>query len=154
MAEDSMKEEKEVKILRTDADKPLESFSPEQREALKQFAAKIAAEKLTCKERESGLFVLDDRMMLRFLIARDFKVEKAFDMLKAHFAWRDEIMPMSLGEKDLPATFNCGVLRYIGESKFGTSTNVSITSFFEVSAAPYLHGQPRIACTRATALNS
>ena len=67
---------------------------------------------------------------------RDFKVDKAFDMLKAHFAWREEVMPMSLGEKDLPSTFNCGVLRYIGESKFGTSTNISLSSFFEVRVPP------------------
>lgn len=134
--DESIKEEKEVRILRTDAENAPATFSAEQQEALKLFKAKIEAAKLTCKELESGLFQLDDRMLLRFLIARDFKVDKAFDMLKAHFAWRDEVMPMSLGEKELPATFNCGVLRYVGPSKFGTSTNISLSSFFEVRAPP------------------
>ena len=96
----------------------------------------IEAAKLTCKERESGLFVLNDRMLLRFLIVRDFKVDKAFAMLKAHFAWRDEVMPASLSEEELPVTFNCGVLRCVGESKFGIWTNCILTPFFEVGVPP------------------
>lgn len=124
-----------IGFLWTDADHPLDKLTDEQNAALVEFKATIQGdpEKWTCKEiRENiGTFRLDDRMLLRFLIARDLDQAKAGKMLSTHLAWREERVPGALGPDDMPNAYGSGNLRYIGKTKQGVNVMLSDASRFE-----------------------
>mmetsp|Transcript_11742 Transcript_11742/g.19145 ORF Transcript_11742/g.19145 Transcript_11742/m.19145 type:complete len:298 (-) Transcript_11742:77-970(-) len=126
---------KDKNLLWTDADKEIGALQSHEQEAFKVFKEKCLEEKWTCKELEQGLgnFKLDDQYLLRFLIARDYNVDKAADFLKKHLEWRDEMMPSQITKEDLPNLYNQGVYRYLCKSKQGCNVVLSQSVFSQPS---------------------
>lgn len=67
----------------------------------------------TCWEIENKTgFELCDQILLRFLRARKFNVDKAAKLLRSHLEWRDEWKPTTLTLEDIPNGYKMGMLRF------------------------------------------
>jgi len=74
----------------------------------------------------AGTFKLDDRMILRFLRAKDFKVTKAIDMIKDHLEFRNQWRPHEIKatDPDIAAFNKCGIWEVIAETNDGHPVEV------------------------------
>jgi len=108
-----------------------DGFTEAELSTFEDFKAKI--KDLTCKEIESGNLTLDDKYIMRFLIARDFDLKKAFKMFETHLAWRDEMMPSQITSEDLPNVFNTGIYRLLGKTKTGVNVVLSQSKYTDPS---------------------
>ncbi|CAK9022931.1 Phosphatidylinositol/phosphatidylcholine transfer protein SFH1 (Phosphatidylinositol transfer protein 1) (AtPITP1) (Protein CAN OF WORMS1) (Protein SEC FOURTEEN HOMOLOGS 1) (AtSFH1) (Protein SHORT ROOT HAIR 1) [Durusdinium trenchii] len=109
--------------------------TPEELSLAKELRAKLKDAGVVSKEEEmgSGTFKLaDDNTLVRFLRARDLKVEKAFKMLKAAVEWRNKMMPSLIKMEDLaPALRDSGLYRYVGRNKAGYDVMLSQSTIFD-----------------------
>jgi len=70
-------------------------------------------------KRTTSTFELDDSMLMRFLVAANFKEEKSLHGLQKHLEWSDLFRPSSITPKDLPKTFSSGALKILGQTAAG-----------------------------------
>mmetsp|Transcript_11381 Transcript_11381/g.13038 ORF Transcript_11381/g.13038 Transcript_11381/m.13038 type:complete len:268 (+) Transcript_11381:122-925(+) len=134
MVECALTDDEEFAVTLVDVGFP--SLSEEQKASLVAFKELIKGSNVSCKELTdealSGRFKLNDAMLLRFLVARQFEVPKSMSLLQKHLEWRNTVVPTGItGAQIQTKLFNSGAYRLMGTTKEGYSVILSQTKLFD-----------------------